>query len=525
MTDPSRRPLRLAELVASLSLATDLGLGQPQEHVLRQTVLAVRLAEAAGLSEADRAAAYYVSLLAWVGCVADSPEMARWFGDDLRIRADSYNVDKTGLPMMAFLLGHLAEGGSSLRRISMTGRFLAGGVRDTMDSFLTHCRTAADIADRLDLPDAVQAALPQAFERWDGHGVPGGLRGEAIIPVMRVVHIADDAEVHARVGGVDAAVRMLLSRSGTEFDPDLVDLCTRGDGALLDGLDRVDAWQQVIDGCAALDRLIADDELTDVLTVFADYSDAKATWFLGHSRAVADLAAAAAREYGLPADQAETVRRAALVCRLGTIGVSTGIWNKPGPLTASERERVRMVPYLTERVLARSPHLAALAGPASMVYERLDGSGYPRGLTGSMLPPTARILAAAQMFRALGEQRPHRPAIDPGERARTLRAEVTAGRLDGDAVAAVLAAAQGRRPRKRAQIAGLTARELDVLALLVRGRSTREIAQALGISPRTAGSHVEHIYTKIGVHSRGSAAVFAMRHGLLPDEDQPAKIG
>ncbi|MFD6454461.1 HD domain-containing phosphohydrolase, partial [Nocardia sp. NPDC060220] len=245
MTDPSR-PLRLAELVASLSLATDLGLGQPQEHVLRQTVLAVRLAEAAGLSEADRAAVYYVSLLAWVGCVADSPEMARWFGDDLRIRADSYNIDKTGLPMMAFLLGHLAEGGSSLRRISMTGRFLAGGVRDTMDSFLTHCRTAADIADRLGLPDAVRAALPQAFERWDGHGVPSGLRGEAIIPVMRVVHIADDAEVHTRVGGVDAAVRMLLSRSGTEFDPELVDLCARGDGALLDGLDRVDAWQQVI---------------------------------------------------------------------------------------------------------------------------------------------------------------------------------------------------------------------------------------------------------------------------------------
>ncbi|MFD3593727.1 HD domain-containing phosphohydrolase [Nocardia sp. NPDC058640] len=516
-------PLRLAELIASLSLATDLGLGQPQEHVLRQTVLAVRLAEAAGLSEADRAAAYYVSLLAWVGCVSDSPEMARWFGDDLRIRADSYDIDKTGLPMMGFLLGHLAPGASPLRRLSMTGRFLAGGVRDTMDSFLTHCRTAADIAERLDLPTAVQTALPQAFERWDGHGVPGGLRGDQITAVMRVVHIADDAEVHARVGGTDAAVRMLQSRSGTEFDPDLVALCV--DGELLEGLDQVDAWQQVIDGCAALDRPIPEAELTDVLTVFADYSDSKATWFLGHSRAVADLAAAAAREYGLPADQAETVRRAALVCRLGTIGVSTGIWNKPGPLTASERERVRMVPYLTERVLARSPHLAALAGPASMVYERLDGSGYPRGLTGSMLPPAARILAAAQMFRALGEDRPHRPAVDADERAAILRAEVTAGRLDGDAVAAVLAAAQGRRPRKRAQIAGLTARELDVLALLVRGRSTREIGQTLGISPRTAGSHVEHIYTKIGVHSRGSAAVFAMRHGLLPDEDQPTKIG
>lgn len=524
MTEPAR-PMRLAELVASLSLATDLGLGQPQEHVLRQTVLATRLAAAAGFAEADRAAVYYISLLAWVGCVADSPEMARWFGDDLRIRADSYDIDKTGLPMVGFLLGHLATSGSTLGRITMTSRFLAGGVRDSMDSFLTHCRTAADIADRLALPQAVRTALPQAFERWDGRGVPAGLRGDAIAAVMRVVHIADDAEVHARTSGVAAAARMLRSRSGTEFDPDLVALCVRDDAALLDGLDRVDAWREVVDGCAALDRPIPDAELTEVLAVFADYADAKATWFLGHSRAVAELAAAAAREYGLPADQARTVHRAALVCRLGTIGVSTGLWNKPGPLTAAERERVRMVPYLTERVLARSPHLAVLAGPASMVYERMDGSGYPRGLPGAMLPPAARILAAAQMLRALGEDRPHRPGADPDECARILRAEVTAGRLDGDAVAAVLATAQGRRPRKRPQVAGLTARELDVLALLVRGRTTKEIGRALGITARTAGSHVEHIYTKIGVHSRGSAAVFAMRHGLLGTEDQSTKIG
>ncbi|WP_342802322.1 HD domain-containing phosphohydrolase [Nocardia sp. No.11] len=258
MTEP-RRPMRLAELVASLSPATDLGPGQPQEHVLRQTVPATRLATAAGLSDADRAAAYYVSLLAWVGCVADSPEMARWFGDALRIRADSYRIDKTGLPMLTFLLGHLAATGSPLHRISVASRFLA------------------DIAERLELPAAVRTALPQAFERWDGHGVPSGLRGDGIIPVMRVVHIADDAEVHARMGGVEAAMRMLRSRSGTEFDPELVELCVRDDGALLDGLDRVDAWQHVIDGCAALDRPLPETELTDVLTVFADYADAKAT--------------------------------------------------------------------------------------------------------------------------------------------------------------------------------------------------------------------------------------------------------
>ena len=271
--------------------------------------------------------------------------MARWFGDDPRIRADSDDIDETGLPMMAFLLGHLAEGTPGLRRISVTGRFLAGGVRDTMDSFLTHCRTAADIAQRLDLPDAVEAALPQAFERWDGHGVPGGVCGDTIIP-----------------GSAVSTPR--CECRGRAVEPS-----------------SIPPWAN----CASATT--------------------------GHR------------------------------------STDSTLWNKPGPLTASEHERVRMVPSPTERVLARSPHLAALAGPASMVYERMDGSGYPRGLTGSMLPPAARILAAAQMFRALGEQRPHRPPLDPDERAEALRAEVTADRLDGDAAAA----AQGRRPHKRAR--------------------------------------------------------------------------
>jgi hypothetical protein len=254
--DAGDRPsgVRLAELVAALSLATDLGLGQPQEHVLRQTVIARRLAAAAGLSDEQRAAVFYVSLLAWVGCVSDSHELARWFGDDQRLRADSYEVDKSGMSMLRFVLGHVGEGSSPARRLTMIGRFLVGGPDRAARSMLGHCQTTGDIADRLGLGAQVGGALQQAFERWDGKGVPGQCAGEQIYPAMRVVQIADDVEVFHRVGGVGAAIEMLRSRRATEFDPALVDTFCNQAAGLLDGLDEVDAWDAVITSHGDLGR-------------------------------------------------------------------------------------------------------------------------------------------------------------------------------------------------------------------------------------------------------------------------------
>ncbi|KAA0024195.1 HD domain-containing phosphohydrolase [Antrihabitans cavernicola] len=517
MAQSARSDVRLAEMIASLSLATDLGLGVPQEHVLRQTVIATRLAAAADMSTDAQAATFYVSLLAWVGCVADSFELSQWYGDDRQVRSDSYQVDRTGLPMLRFLLDHLAVGEPPLRRITMVGRLLTSGIRDAANSFVAHCQTTSDIAGRLGLQDDVRRALPHAFERWDGKGVPAKLRGEEIEPVMRVVQIADDAEVYCRIGGVESALAMLRQRSGTEFDPALVDVCVRDADRILGDVDGVDAWSVVIDGCSALDRRLDGPELKDVLTIFADYADLKSTWFLGHSRATAALAAEAAGVLGLRPHEVETVERAALISRIGVIGVSTGIWDKPGALSIIERERVRTVPYLTERVLSRQPRLAEIGALAGMCHERMDGSGYPRGLTGAMIPVAARLLAAADVYQALSEERPHRAAFGRIDREQILADEVTAGRLDAAAVRAVLAAAGHHLGRRPDMIAGLTRREVEVLVLLVRGWPNKRIAAHLSITPRTVGSHIEHIYTKIDVSTRGAAAMFAMRHGLVPD--------
>jgi HD-GYP domain-containing protein (c-di-GMP phosphodiesterase class II) len=426
------------------------------------------------------------------------------------VRSDSVAVDKVGPGMLRFLLSHLAAD-SAWGRAVMTGRFLSGGVRDAMSSMVTHCQAAGQIADRLGLDEEVRRGLADAFERWDGKGVPAGLAGEQISLAARIVQVADDAEVLFRRGGLPAAEAMLRQRRGTEFDPALVDAIL-ADTSVLDPGDG-DPWAAVLSLSEAGDTVIADEALDDVLTVLADYADLKSTWWLGHSRAVADLAAEAATVGRL--GDAAMVRRAALVHRIGAIGVPTSIWNKPTALTAGEAERVRQVPYLTGRVLSRQPALAAIGRIAGLVRERCDGSGYPAGLTRESIPVEGRVLAAAQCYQALAEDRPHRPAVPADERATVLRDQVTIGRLDGDAVQAVLAAAGHRVVRRPAAVGGLTARECEVLRLVARGRSNREIAAELFITPRTVGTHVEHIYAKIGVSTRGAAALYALRTGVI----------
>jgi HD-GYP domain-containing protein (c-di-GMP phosphodiesterase class II) len=447
--------------------------------------------------------------------------LAKWFSDDRTFRADSYEVDKVGMPMTRFVLGHVGAASSPFRRLTMVGRFLAGGPSRAAGSMLGHCQATGEIADRLGLSGDVRRALQHAFERWDGRGVPGHAAGQQIDPVMRVVQIADDAEVFHRLGGVDASVEMVCSRRATEFDPALVDLfCVRA-GELFDGLDDIDAWDAVTNKGDDLGPELTEPGLTDVLRVFGDYADLKSPAWLGHSGGVAVLAAAAARRMGLPATEVTMVERAALVHDLGAIGVSAGVWDKPGPLTAADRERVRTHPYLTERCLARPPRLAEIGALAALHHERVDGSGYPRGVHGDGLSLAARLLAAADAYHALGEGRPFRDACDAEEAAGVLRDGAFAGQFDGEAVNAVLAAA-GHRVRRRPSLpARLTPREAEILVLLARGLSNREIAHRLSVSARTVSSHVEHVYSKAGVSTRGAAAMFAMGHGLviLPSTD------
>jgi HD-GYP domain-containing protein (c-di-GMP phosphodiesterase class II) len=504
----------LAELVSTLSIASDLGMGRPVESVLRQTVIAMRLAEAAGVAPEVRTSTYFTSLLTWVGCAADTSDLTALFGEEEGLYADTHDDDLTPMAMGMFVARHLGRGGPAVRRVGLVGRFLVTAGRSVQKVMEAHCLAAGDFADQLGL-DEVRLPLLQAFERWDGKGTPGNVGSEEVVPAIRFVHLADNVEVFNHLGGPAAAVAMARDRRGTQFDPALVDcFCDHAEEILAD-LDTLSAWDEVIALDPSLGAPMSEARFDEALATFGDFADLKDPTRTGHSRGVADLAGGAAASLGLPNAEVANVRRAGWLHDVGVIGVSSTVWTEPGPWSFGQRERARTHPYLTERMLARSPSLRTIGQCAALHHERLDGSGYPKGLTGDAIPISARVLAAADVYEALRQPRPHRPAVEPDVAQQVLREEVSAGRIDGDAANAVLTAA-GHRVRRRAALpGGLTPRELDVVVELARGRSNPEIARALGVSRRTVTSHLEHVYTKLGVSSRTEAALFAMRHRLV----------
>ena len=518
-SDTSTGAIRLTELLGVLSLGTDLGMGHPMEHAIRQSLLAVRLAEHAGLDERQRGVVYYASLVAWVGCHVDAYEQAKWFGDDRAFKADARDVD-LGRPVetTAYVLRHLGAGQAAAARARLGVRFFGGGVELLNSMFSNHWQAADFLIERLGLGDGVREGVAHTFERWDGKGEPCGVRGDDLTTSSRLVNLADVVEVFHAKGGVPAAIGVARRRSGTQFDPRLVDLFCEHAESLFEELESVGSWAAAMAVEPTLDRRLSDDELEEALEVIADFVDLKSPYTIGHSRAVADLARGSAEGFGLPAPDVVSVRRAGLVHDLGRLGVSNGIWDKQAALTPIELERIRLHPYLTERMLTFSPGLAPLAAIAVQHHERLDGSGYPRGARGKELTAAGRILGAADMYQARTEPRPHRPARAAAEAAAELRDEVRSGRLDGDAVEAVLRAAGHQVARKRAWPTGLTTREVEVLGLVAHGLSHKQIAERLVISPKTVSNHVERIYTKIGASNRAMAGLFAVRHGLIsPD--------
>jgi HD-GYP domain-containing protein (c-di-GMP phosphodiesterase class II) len=506
--------LRLAELLGSVSLATDVATGQPLGHALRTCALASALAEEMGCATGEIRAVHQFALLRFLGCTSDAAETAALAGgDELAFNAVMAPVVMgSSRELTRQFVRSIAPGRSPLRRALLVGRALAEARRGG-DSLATHCEVGAMLGRRIGLPEPVVGALAHAYERWDGKGHPAGLAGEAVPLAVRVVVVARDADLAARRGAEPRGP--LHERRGRAYDPAVVEAFDRVGPAVLSRLAGADEWEAALAAEPSPAATVEPEGLEPVLSALADFADLKSPWFRGHSRSVGSLAAEAARHAGLGAAARDELHRAGLVHDVGRVAVENGIWDRRGPLSTAEWERVRLHPYYTERILARCGPLVSLIAPASSHHERLDGSGYHRSLRAAALSNADRILAAADVLAALTADRPHRPALRPDDAARVLEGE--AGRtLDVDAVACVLAAAgQRAAPRRAEWPAGLSHREVEVLRLLAGGRSNREIAGLLVISPKTVGRHVENLYAKIGVSSRAAAAVFAMEHRLL----------
>jgi HD-GYP domain-containing protein (c-di-GMP phosphodiesterase class II) len=518
MTAGDTARVRLAELVAALSLATDLGMGQPMEQALRTCLLSVSAGRHLGVDASELRDSYYLALLRFVGCTSDAHEQAALVGgDEIAFRAGVAPVIMGDTSeFLTYLVRRFAADAPPTTRVRLVARLLADGSGGAKRSIAIHCEVARMLAGRIGLPESVDVCFGHVFERWDGKGLPGEASGAAIPVPARIVATARDVDVVHFLGGWGEATKLLRQRRGTAYDPAVADAFLDHGERWLEETGDDSAWETVLAAEPLPRTYVGEARLDQVLCAFADFADLKSPYTRGHSSGVAALAEGAARQAGLSERTTAELRRAALVHDLGRAGIPNGIWDKPGPLSRTEWERVRLHPYLTERILSHAGALASLAHLAGSHHERLDGSGYHRGSPAALLDSSTRILAAADAYQAMTQERPYRSALSPEAAARQLAAEAQDGRLDGDAVRCVLAAAGHRRPgQRRVWPAGLSEREVEVLRLIARGVSSKEVAGRLFISPKTAEHHVAHIYAKIGVSSRAAAALYAMEHDLL----------
>jgi HD-GYP domain-containing protein (c-di-GMP phosphodiesterase class II)/DNA-binding CsgD family transcriptional regulator len=495
----------MAGVVAALSVVSDLTRGHPAGEAMRACLLATELARRSGLDERARGDVYYGTLLRFAGCAATSHEIAAVFGDDIVVRARGDLVDPTDpAEAMEFLAGL----GVDAARLQAVGG-PAGVAQLKAEGARADCEVGADLTARLGLPDGVRRAVLDSFERYDGHGMPAGLAETEIAEASRFAAVGYAAVMFDAVAGRKVAAATVARWSGRALDPAIVAVFTDAPQELMSIASPDDLWAAVVDAEPAPRRTFrSESALAEALAGFGDAADLKSPWFTGHSRGVAGLARAAA-ELVAPSE-AQLVYLAGLVHDLGRVAIPASTWERPGPLRAEEWELVRLHPYHTGRILARSPVLAPLGKIASRHHERTDASGYPAGIGGSELDIAACLLAAADACHALGEARPHRAALD-----KTAAARVLSGLpLDRGAVRAVLDAAGAPPPARPKLPAGLTERELDVLRLLAAGRTKPQIAAELVISPSTVHTHTVHIYAKCDVSTRAGLAMFAMRHGL-----------
>jgi HD-GYP domain-containing protein (c-di-GMP phosphodiesterase class II) len=508
-------PLRLAEAVGVLSLATDLAMGQPLEHGMRTAMLAVRLAQAMGLSEDDQVTVFYTGMLHFAGCTAESMIDAGFFGDELAARPQMLAVQlgtRRELVAMAARTAH--QGKAPLTRAAAMARSAVGGIAEFKKWAASHCDVARLLGARMGFSAEIQQALQHLYERWDGKGMPGELRGEQIPLAVRLMQVAQDADIAWQRGGAGPAGRLLAERAGSGLDPSAVAAFLALGEQAYAGLDAPSIWADALRAEPGPQPMVGADRLDACLSAIADFADLKSMWTVGHSRGVAQVAGESAVVAGLPAADVLLLRRAALVHDIGRVAVPVGVWAKPGPLTRGEFEQVRLHAYHSERVLDVAPGLRPLARLAGSHGERYDGSGYHRGSRASDLPLMAWLLAAADCYQAMREPRAHRPALSASAAADELCRDAEAGRLAPEAVQAVLAAAgQPGRPLRRP--AGLSERECEVLGLIARGLTTKQVARRLGITPKTCDHHIQRLYGKAGVSTRAGATLYALEHGLV----------
>lgn len=513
------REVRLAELLATVSLASDLAHDVPAESALRDALFSVRLGRLAGWSRDDLSDTYYLALLYHVGCTgAVSIQSRMGAGDDVSVRRWLSEVDFANRPeLMRMMITRVArDWAPSQWAAGVAGMISEGG--SAPEAFANVAEVAVRLSARLGASPRVTDALRHTYARWDGKVFPGLPQGNEQSAIARLVHLVHVAQTYHQIGGIGAADATVRERSGGEFDPEFARLWLQNSHELFGQTGRDSVWDEALADEPEPHLWVSPAHLDEVCRALADFVDLKSPYTRGHSPQVARVVEGAASELGLTDLEVTTLRRAAHVHDLGNVSIPDLVWSKRGPLNPSERARIQLHAYHSQRILTVSPALRASGEVAGLHHERVDGSGYHRGLPAAALPLGARVLAAAEVYQSMTEDRSWRPGREPSVVAGELRGELSAGKLDRRAVDAVLAAAGHRSKPTRADRAwpgGLTDREVDVLRQLARGLSNKKIGGALHISEATVHTHLINVYGKIGVTTRAGATLFALEHDLV----------
>jgi HD-GYP domain-containing protein (c-di-GMP phosphodiesterase class II) len=484
---PHATGVPVAEVAAALASAADIRIGEPLAPSFRACLLAMAFGGFLGLTETELRDLYYVSLLAGLGsaeAVATRHMCHELHDPEMMHLVSMYNVTTKQFYSLSALVVK----------------------RDLLQI----------VVRSLGLRSDVMVALELLVECRDGRSDSGNSGDDGAILLARIAQLARHAELLARLGGAELAINMIWRYSGTVYDPSLAAAFCQAANELCLCLMCESEWEAVLAAEPGPQSCLRGAQLELALKGIGDAADLHARGAVGHARATAALSEQAARRSGLPREDVTAIRFASLVQDLGMLCIPARTCQKPGGFSESEREHVRLHPYYTERILARSRGLAPIAALAGRHHERLDGSGAYRGLAAAQLPPSARILAASDVYAALVEPRPYREAFTPIAAAEALHQEVRAGRLDGTVVNAVLAAAGHRQRCKRhRRVAGLTDREIEVLRLMSSGLVNHEMAASLGLSTHTIDHHIRHIYDKLDISSRAEAVRFALQHQIL----------
>ena len=504
-----------------LAYASDLATGHSRDFALRSCMLAMRIAELAGLSEQDRRNAYHQALLRYVGCNADTDLLSGLFGDEIALRQDLVGLD----------MGNRAELGrvfvQAFKRLyydlepvaqqQAIDAGLADAASVVRPVLTAHCEVAQLIGQRLGLSQEIRRNLGQIYERWDGKGLPNGTGGEDVLPAVRLVTLAQDMIALTDASGLETMAEIVASRADAAYEADLATLASAHAAELMDGIGSSVDRETILAIEPGPPAMLDEAECDEAFLAIADMIDMRMPFTLGHSRAVSALAEQTGQQMGLPETDQRALRWSGCIHDIGELVVPVSTWMRTGPLSVRERDAAHLHPYYGERALASFGEAGgAMAALVLRHHERLDGSGYHRKVLGADLSQAARILAVAETFQTAQEERPHRKAVSREMAAAQLRTAIRDGSICPDAGEAVLAVAglPTRRSPPR-PLAGLTPREIEVLRLIAAGFTAKEMGRQLDISPKTADHHVQAIYGKIGVTTRAAATLYAVEHGLI----------